>query len=842
MLTGPIDQYSRQEDGPAVIVSLLADGQTALPVPPNRLVGREQDCKALTELLGEQYPRLVTLTGPGGVGKTHLSLEVATAIASRFPDSVAFVSLASISDSELVLPTIAQALGLRETAGQPLIHLLRDALTDRNMLVVIDNFEQVMRAGPDIGVLVATTKSPKFLVTSRSPLRLRIEREYPVHPLPLPQPHVASVTGSLEDNAAVALFVERSQAVRPSFALTNANASAIVEICRRLDGLPLAIELAAAMTRVLSPHALLARMEHRLLLLISGATDMPDRQRTLRDTIAWSHDLLSSEEQMVFRRLAVFVGGASLDAIEAVSKGPGTGEGMAAGIQNTNILAVVSSLVSKSLLVQVDDGDVPGPSIDEPRFRMLATIQEFATERLEASNEVDAVRRLHLDWLLEFAEKAEPQLTGPNQMEWLLRLDAEHDNIRAALTWAQDHSHEQGMRLASMLWRYWATHGLLTEGHTWLCRFLDSPSHAEESVRAKAFSSLGNLSLDLGDYHAASEAYQEALVAWERLGHTRGIADALNGQGMVDWYRGNYESARRRHEQSLELRRQIGDLQGQGNSLSNLGNAVKDSGDPHAARELHQQALAVRQRLGHRVGVRYSYLNLGDVARRLGDAARARAMFAKCLDTFQDIGDTLGVGYVLQGLGLTDMLAGDARGAGTHFVAALRIRLGLGDRRGVVESVEGIASVATSLDHISLAATLFGAAHALREQIGAQMPQPDRLVYDPLIASTRRSLPQATFSTSWKTGTGLSLPEAAELALTTAQQFNSKPERTTGVLSEREVEVLQLVAAGMTNAQVAERLFLSRRTVDAHLRRIYDKLDLSTRADAIRFAVEQGFA
>jgi predicted ATPase/DNA-binding CsgD family transcriptional regulator len=827
-----------------VILSLPADSQATLPVPPNRLVGREQDYTALSKLLEDQHSRLVTLTGPGGVGKTHLSLELGATVASRFPDGVVFVSLSSIRDPELVLPAIAQALGLRETAGQPLIHLVRDAITSQNMLIVIDNFEQVMQAGPHIGVLLATTRTPKILVTSRSPLNLRMEREYPVHPLPLPPLLLASNTGSLEDNAAVALFVERAQAARPSFALTDTNAAAIVEICRRLDGLPLAIELAAAMTRVLSPQALLARMEHRLSLLVAGATDLPDRQRTLRDTIAWSHDLLTKEEQMVFRRLAVFVGDASLDAIEAVAGDPGAASSSTTAIQNIDVLSVVSSLVNKSLIVQIDDGDSTGSSMDAPRFRMLATIREFATEQLEASGEVDAVRQLHLDWVIRFAEKAEPQLTGPDQAQWLVRLDAEHDNIRAALTWAQDHCHEKGMRLASMLWRYRATHGLLTEGHTWLCRFLDSPVHAGERIRAKAFSSLGNLSLDLGDYHAASEAYQEALESWERLGHTRGIADALNGQGLVDWYRGDYDSARRRHERSLELRRSIGDRFGQGNSLTNLGNAVKDSGDPLAARELHQQALAIRQSIGHRVGVGvgYSYLNLGHVARRLEDVAEARAMFSKCLDTFQDIGDTLGVAYALHGLGLADMLSGDARQAGVNFLGALQIRLELGDRRGVVESVEGVASVAASLGQPPVAATLFGAASALREQIGAPMPAPDRPRHEKLVESVRRSLPLAAFSSNWKTGTGLSLPEAADLALAAAREVTSALEQPAGMLSGREVEVLQLVAAGMTNAQVAEQLFLSRRTVDAHLRRIYDKLDLSSRAEAIRFAMDGGFA
>jgi predicted ATPase/DNA-binding CsgD family transcriptional regulator len=815
-----------------MIIPLIADGHIALPVPPNRLVGREQELAALIRLLGDDHTRLITLTGPGGVGKTHLALDLAAEVASRFPDGVVFVALASIADPALVLPTIAKALGLRESPDQALIEVLANALMDRDALVVLDNLEQVMEAGPDIGVLVGATKRPTFLATSRSPLHLRVEREYPVPPLSLPSPEGAVTADALADNAAVALFVERSQAVRPSFTLTDVNAPVVAEVSRRLDGLPLAIELAAAMTRVLSPQSLLDRMEHRLGLLAFGPTDLPDRHRTLRDTIAWSHDLLSAEEQRVFRRMAVLPGGASLEAIGAVSEITG----------QASLLSLVTSLVSKSLVVRMDEADSPTSGTDEPRFRMLSTIQEYAVEQLELSGEADSVRERHLHWLLQFAEAAEPQLVGPDQVHWFARLDAEHDNIRAALTWAQDHSHEQGMRLASMLWRYWATRGLLTEGHTWLCKFLDSPAPAGERIRAKAFSSLGNLSLDLGDYVAASEAYQQSLEAFESLGDTKGIAAALNGQGLVDWYRGDYASARRHHERSLELRRQIDDRHGQANSLTNLGNAVKDAEYPHAARDLHQQALAIRQSLGDRVGVGYSYLNLGDIARRLGDTGEALAMFGKCLDAFQEVGDTLGVGYALQGLGLVEMLAGNAREAATRFGEALNIRLGLGDRRGIVESIEGIASAAASLGQLPVAAELFGSAEALRQQIGAPLPEPDRLVYGPVIESIRQTLPEMIFSSKWQRGAEMVLTDATSLAMTALNDIASTPVHQAGVLSEREMEVLQLVAGGLTNAQVADQLFLSRRTVDAHLRRIYDKLDLSTRAEAIRFAIDHGFA
>lgn len=808
--------------------SIPADNLPPVPLPPYRLVGRERDIDAIITMLEDEHTRLVTLTGPGGVGKTHLSLELAAAMAPRFVDGVVFVPMASIREPGMVLPAIAQAIGVRETRGQALIETLASALTGQSLLIVLDNMEQVVEAAPDIGVLLAATEHPRFLATSRSPLRLRAEREYPVHPLPLPDASVSQSTDSLVGNPVIALFIERAQAARPSFTLTKANADAVVEICRRLDGLPLAIELAAAMTRVLSPRALLSRMEQRWHLQMSGATDLPDRQRTLRNAIAWSYDLLRPDERDVFRRFAVFATGAPLEGVEAVC---------AEGDMDT-LLEIVTSLVDKNLIFRMDDTEASDGSSDEPRFRMLTTIREFAAEALDTSGEADKVRRRHLDWLLSIASQAEPALTGPAQVHWLERLDTEQDNIRAALTWALDEAPEDGMRLASMLWRYWATRGMLTEGHTWLCRFLALPVKVDDNVRAKTLGSVGNLSVDLGDYTTASDAYSQALEIRERIGPERGIADALNGLGLVDWYRGDYDAARKRHLRSLEIRRRINDRVGEGNSLTNLGNAIKDAGDAQSSRPFHEQALEVRQRLGDRAGVGYSYLNLGDIARRLGDAAEARTMFNKSLGAFRDVGDTLGIGYAMQGLGMAEWLAGDAIQASARFLQALEIRSGLGDRRGIVECIEGIATVAATSDHPLVATTLFGAASALREQLGAHLPLPDQKLYEPIIETIRLELPSFIFSDKWDEGAGLGLADATRMASSIADEISiPAPQQESGGLSAREIEVLKLVAAGMTNAQVADRLYLSRRTVDAHLRRIYDKLDLSSRADVIRYAI-----
>ena len=804
------------------------DGRHSLPTPPTRLVGREHDCTSIIELLHRPEVCLVTLTGPGGVGKTHLSLEVAKSLASDFPDGVVFVPLATIRDRRLVFPTIAQALGIAEVPNRSWQEVLVESLRGRRLLILLDNLEQVMTVAADIAGLVAASPSVTLLITSRAPLRLRAEHEYPVAPLAVPEQGGALSLPALEGNAAVTLFVERAKAARPAFALTEDNAAAVVDICLQLDGLPLAIELAAAMTRVLSPQALLARMTNRLRLLTQGATDLPDRQRTLRDTIGWSHDLLDPAEQALFRHLAVFVNGATFDAIEHIAA-------------SDDVFNHVASLVDKSL---VRMRTLPGHQ--EPRYRMLATIHEFASEQLEGSDERDDVRKRHLDWYLALAEQAEPELTGPAQAEWMTRLDTERDNLRAALANAFDRWPEQGIRLAGALWRYWATRGLLTEGHEWLSRYVSTINNAENDAQAKALSNLGNLLLDLGNYPDAFARYGQALHYWTETGNSRGMATALNGQGLVDWYRGDYAAARARHEQSLALRRELGDRHGEANSLTNLANAIKDAehGDPIRARTLHQQALSIRRQLGDRGGVGYSSLNLGDVARRQGDTDEARALFTQSLEAFRDVGDTLGIGYALQALGLVASLTHDHNCANAYFTEAIAIRRELGDQRGIVETIEGIAAVAASAGHEVGAARLFGAASALREMIEAPIPDPDKVIYASVVDSVRSILGKSRFSTAWNEGWMLSVHEAADEATTlaTSAPIPPAPPAPTIGLSEREIEVLRLIASGLTNGQAADRLYLSRRTVDAHLRRIYDKLDLPSRTDAIRFAHEHGIA
>jgi len=457
-------------DLPADFPSLktLDNRPNNLPAQAALLVGREKEIEAVRGRLLRPDVRLLTLTGPGGTGKTRLALQVAAEVLDDFEHGVFFVALAPISDPGLVVPTMAQTLGLKETAGQPLIETLKDYLRDRALMLVLDNFEQVLAAASRVAELLAAGPQLKVLVTSRAVLRVYGEHEFPVPPLTLPDPQRLPPPERLTQYEAVRLFIERALAVKPDFAVTNDNAPAVAEICRRLDGLPLALELAAARIRLLPPQAMLARLERRLPLLTGGARDLPARQQTLRNAIAWGYDLLGPGEQTLFRRLAVFVGGCTLEAAEAVGGGA------------VEVLDGIESLVGKSLLRQ-EEG-VGG----EPWFAMLETIREFALERLEESGEAEAIRRQHAAHYLELAEQAESALKGSQQMAWLEQLEREHDNLRAALRRSVERGEaEYGLRLGGALGRFWWMHGYLIEGRAWLTALLALPG-ASSSTAARA--------------------------------------------------------------------------------------------------------------------------------------------------------------------------------------------------------------------------------------------------------------------------------------------------------------------------------------------------------------------
>ncbi len=510
---------------PSALPHPVQDG-LRLPLHPTRLVGREHEVANASELLGRSPVRLLTLTGPGGVGKTRLALEVAAELVDAFADGVAFVNLAPIHDLALVVPTVAQVLGVRGGGSEAPASTLIEHLRGRRMLLILDNFEQVVEAAPIVAGILASCPDLKVLATSRVALNIRAEHVFPVAPLALVDP-VRRTAGLVPDaSPAVTLFVERSRAVRPNFALTTKNASAVAEICARVDGLPLAIELAAAGIRILPPEALLARLHSRMDLFASGPRDLPARHRTMRDAIAWSYDLLDQNEQALFRRLSIFAGGFSLDAAETVAS---AGVEMAPGPSTFN---VVASLVTQNLVIQ---DSVAG----QARFRMLETIREFGLERLDAAGETSLVRHRATTWCVMLAEEAEQELIRGEQAKWLDRLEAEQDNMREALEWSLTCGQaETGLRLAAALWRYWSARGNLREGYSWLECALARGSDASATQRGKALHHLGNLAIDLGDYAAARNHYEQSLIIRQNNGGPSEIAEPLNGLGLLTFYRG----------------------------------------------------------------------------------------------------------------------------------------------------------------------------------------------------------------------------------------------------------------------------------------------------------------
>jgi predicted ATPase/DNA-binding NarL/FixJ family response regulator len=796
---GPSRKNIAGDPGQAVGFSGASDGR----LPPNNLplqlssfVGREREMAEVERLLGDH--RLVTLTGPGGSGKTRLALAGASEVAEDFEDGVWLVELAPLSDPGLVPQAVASVLGVRETPDTPLADSLCLHLESREALLVVDNCEHLVEACADLAeTLLRSCPELHILATSREMLGVPGETLFAVPPLSLPDPHHPSSAGDHSRDDASVLFVERARAVRPGFALTEGNAMPVARVCYHLEGIPLAIELAAARVKVLSVEQISRRLEVSFKLLAGGGRTALAHHGTLLATMEWSHELLGQDERVLFRRLSVFVGGFTLEAAEGVCTGEGLEEG--------EVLDLLTHLVDKSLVLVTEGGE-------ESRYRLLETVRQYASEKLEESGEAEEVRRSHAAWFLALAEVAGPLMMGPDQVGSLDRTWREQYNFRAAVRFFLDGKDaDRAVSLTWAFWRYWWVTGLQSEARRWMEEVLEGGDLPEDDAhrarRAQANLIIGTYAWSEGDLASAIPALEEGLRLSREADDVRGQAIGLMLLGLVDVAERNGERSRERFEESLRFFRISGESEkwGEAHTLAYLGLAPLLEGEPEPARRCFEEGLAAARAAGDRVAAHQALYTLGLLALAERDFDQADEYLREGLSLADEVRDVINAPYFVKGLGQV---------AGLRGQAAFAVRL------------------------------LSAAETALRATGSAPYRYiPDQALQDRIFAAARDALGEAAFDEEWRQGRAMTLKQAIEYALEpppgTPHEPSPSPTHPAG-LSAREVEVLRLVARGMTNAQIAQELYISPRTVNAHMGSVYNKIGSHSRAEAARFASEYG--